>query len=69
MSENKRLCCCIPDQSNLLARCQNLAEYEIWFGHEPTPDEFTDSCANHLSQMIDENFTRFEVFRIPVPAA
>ena len=58
-----RLCCCIPDQSNLEARCTNPAEYEIWYGNNPTPDDFTDACAKHLEELLDDHDV-FTVYRI-----
>jgi len=62
-ASNKRLCCCIPNQMKIGERCQNLAEYEIWMGDNPTPDDFTDSCGKHLEQMLDDS-SRFVIFRI-----
>lgn len=59
----QRLCCCIPDQNDLSKQCQNLAEFQIWFGHKPTPDNYTESCAEHIAQLLDDS-QRFEIFRI-----
>ena len=58
-----RLCCCIPDQSKLDARCQNLVEYQIWSGL--TVDDFTESCGEHLEVMLDDS-PRFEILRVEV---
>ena len=60
--KKKRVCCCIPDQSNLDG-CQKLAEYQIWMGENPTPDDYTESCAEHLKEMLN-NSTFFTVYRI-----
>jgi hypothetical protein len=60
-----RLCCYIPDQSKLIERCQNPAQYQIWTGN--TPDDFAESCAEHLESMLDDH-VRFEVLRIPEAA-
>ena len=59
----KRLCCCIPDQTKPDEQCLNLAEYQIWMGHSPLPEDSTDSCGNHLEEMLDDS-VRFEIFRI-----
>lgn len=59
----KRLCCCIPDQKRLDVGCENLAEYQIWMGNNPAPDDYTESCAEHLEIMLDDS-VRFEVLRI-----
>ena len=56
-----RECCFIPDQSKLDAGCQRLAEYQIWTGY--TPDDYTESCAEHLEEMLDDS-SRFEIVRI-----
>ena len=59
----KRLCCCIPNQEEPDDRCRNLAEYQIWNGYSPTPDDYTESCAEHLEKMLDDS-GRFEILRI-----
>lgn len=59
----KRLCCYIPDQSKLDERCQNLVTYQVYFGYSPTVDDFTETCAEHLEGMLDDN-ARFEIIRI-----
>jgi hypothetical protein len=64
---SKRLCCCIPDQSKIDERCHNYATYQIWNGHNPTPDDYTESCAEHLEEMLDDS-SRFEVLRIVAPS-
>lgn len=63
----ERLCCCIPDQTREDLRCARLAEYQIWFGNDPAPDAYTESCSVHLEQMLDDS-VRFEVLRIPQAA-
>lgn len=60
---NKRLCCYIPNQERLDKHCQSLAEYQIWMGYNPSPDDYTESCAEHLKDMLDDS-ARFEVLRI-----
>ena len=62
---DKRLCCCIPDQTKQDEQCQNLATYQIWWGN--TPDDFTESCATHLEEMLDDHVS-FTVLRIPEAA-
>ena len=71
----KRKCCFIPDQSNLADqgnRCQADAEYEIWFGTNPTTDNCTDACPEHLELLFDDSqcFTivRIEGFASISPA-
>ena len=61
MTDRNRLCCCIPDQTKLDERCQNLAEYQIWTGS--TVDDYTESCEVHLVEMLDDS-GRFEIVRI-----
>jgi len=61
--DDKRLCCCIPDQNNLDNRCKNLAVYTIYSLSNPSPDNYTESCAEHLEQMLDDS-TNFEIVRI-----
>ena len=58
---NDRLCCYIPDQTKLDEWCQKLAVYWICMGS--APDDFTESCAEHLEQMLDDS-GRFEIVRI-----
>ena len=65
--KKKRLCCYIPDQKKLDAGCQKSAEYQVWMGYGPTPDDFTESCAEHLEKLLDDN-VRFEILRIPQAA-
>jgi hypothetical protein len=60
---DKHLCCCIPDQTKLDEGCQNLAEYQIIMGDNPTPDDYTESCAEHLEEMLDDS-EKFTVLRI-----
>ena len=62
----ERTCCCIPDQSRLDLGCKNLATYEIWFGNNPGPEDYTDACASHLEQMLDDH-KEFKIFRLTVP--
>ncbi len=62
-----RECCCIPAQQNLESGCTKPAEYQVWFGDNPTPDNFTESCAEHLEAMLDDS-VRFEILRIPQAA-
>lgn len=64
----KRFCCYIPDQTKLNKGCQNLAEYQIWMGDNPTPDDYTESCAEHLEEMLDDSL-KFVVLRIGPQAA
>ena len=59
--DSNRLCCCIPDQSKLDESCQKLAAYQIWTGS--TVDDYTESCAEHLEQMLDDS-GRFDIVRI-----
>jgi len=47
-----RLCCCIPDQNRLDRRCQNDAEWTI--EHGPTPDDYTESCTEHVGTMLTD---------------
>ena len=56
----RRYCCYIDQDGN---ECQNQAEYEIWFGYKPRPDDWTDSCSEHLADLFDDN-PRFEIMRI-----
>ncbi len=63
MIESNRLCCCIPDQSKLDEGCQELAEYTIWAGDTYTVDDYTESCAEHVGLMLDDN-DRFEIVRL-----
>ena len=58
-----RLCCFILNQDKLEEGCENQAEYQIWYGYKPTPDDYTESCGEHLEQMLDDS-TRFEILRI-----
>lgn len=60
----KRLCCCIPDQNKMDQGCQNPAVYQIYFGYIPTVNDYTEVCAEHLEEMLDDN-VRFEILRIP----
>ncbi len=53
-------CCFIPDQSKLDQWCQNNAKYRIISG--PSPDDYTESCGQHLEQMLDDSI-RFEICR------
>lgn len=62
-TERTRICCCIPDQTKLDERCKNLAVYEIWYGSNPTPCDYSDTCAEHLEELLDDH-NRFEIFRI-----
>jgi hypothetical protein len=61
----KGLCCYIPDQTKLDEGCKNEAVFEIWYGSDPTPDDNSLSCAEHLVQMLDDS-VRFEIFRMEV---
>ena len=61
MSEERR-CCFIPDQETLEG-CKNLAEYEIWYGYNPAPDDYTDACAEHLEGLLDDH-SEFKIYRI-----
>ena len=67
VNTKERLCCCIPDQTRQDMRCTHLAEYQIWSGDDPAPDAYTESCPEHLEQMLDDSM-RFEVLRIPQAA-
>jgi len=49
---NKRLCCCIPNQSKLQERCQHNAEWIIV--HGPSPDDYTESCTAHVGVMLTD---------------
>lgn len=60
---DKRLCCCIPNQDKPEEGCQNLAEYLIFMGEYPSPDDYTESCGEHLEEMLDDS-NRFEIYRI-----
>ena len=60
----KRLCCYILDQKTLKRRCQNTATFEIWYGENPTPDDYSDSCDKHLVDLLDDSQT-FTLNRIP----
>ena len=60
---SKRLCCYIPNQNKLNEGCQNLAEYQIIMGDNPTPDDFTESCPQHLEEMLDDS-KKFTILRI-----
>ena len=51
-SPPRRLCCCIPDQAHLDMRCQNDAEWII--EHGPTPDDYTESCTEHVGIMLTD---------------
>ncbi len=66
MGPKIRLCCCIPDQSSL-GRCEKLATFQIWIGDNPSPDDYTESCDDHIAQLLDDNI-RFELLRIPEAA-
>lgn len=57
------LCCFIIDQDAPGDGCMNFAVYQIWNGDSPTPDDYTESCAAHLEQMLDDSM-RFEILRI-----
>ena len=59
----ERICCCIPDQNKLDEGCKKPAVYEIWYGGNPSPDDFSDSCAEHLEQLLDDSNT-FTINRI-----
>ena len=59
----KRQCCFMPDQTDTTSRCDNLAKYEIWYGDEPTHDDYSDACAAHLEELLDDH-NRFEILRI-----
>ena len=67
MEVEGRYCCCIPVQTALDEGCLNQAEYQIWFGDNPTPDDCTESCGEHLEAMLDDH-NRFEILRIPEAA-
>ncbi len=54
-------CCCIPDQTKLNEGCPQEAAYRIISG--PTSDDYTESCATHLEQMLDDS-RRFEIVRL-----
>ena len=58
-----RLCCFIPDQTKPDRGCQNIATFQIWLGDNPTPDDYTETCDEHLLQMLDDS-SRFELIRI-----
>jgi hypothetical protein len=59
----KRLCCCIPDQTKFGERCQKMAEYRIFSEDNPNLDNYTESCGEHLEQMLDGSKV-FRIFRI-----
>lgn len=63
----KRLCCFIPDQSKLDEGCENPAVFQVWNYFRPNPDAYTESCAEHLEQMLDDA-DGFIVLRIPEAA-
>lgn len=63
-AERMRLCCCIPDQNKLDEGCPNVAEYTIYFGYGPGPDDWTESCLEHIPLMLDDS-RRFEIIEIP----
>jgi hypothetical protein len=46
-----RLCCFIYPSGR---RCQNQAEYQIWVDGSSNPDDYTESCAQHLGEMHDD---------------
>lgn len=52
---NERKCCKID--------CDKLAEYEIWSGWKPLPDGYTDSCLEHIPDLLDDE-VRFEIIKI-----
>ena len=58
-----RLCCCIPDQAKPDQGCQNIATFQVWLGDNPTPDDYTETCDEHLLEMLDDS-SRFELIRI-----
>lgn len=59
----ERLCCCIPDQSKLDEGCKNLAEYVIYGESNNLELNYTESCGEHLEQMLDDS-RRFTIDRI-----
>lgn len=61
-SHGKALCCYIPDQTKLDVQCQKSPEFEIWFGVNPSPDDNTLVCAEHLVEMLDDS-DQFTVLR------
>lgn len=63
-----RLCCCIPDQSKLDEGCKNLAEYVIYNESNNPYEGYTESCGEHLEQMLDDSH-RFTVDRIETGTA
>jgi len=59
-----RTCCYILDQDKPEVCCQEPAGYQVWYGHDPGPDDYTESCAEHLELMLGDSCDRFEIFRI-----
>lgn len=61
-SEDDLYCCFIDDSG---VSCDNTADYQIWYGFNPTPDDYTECCDEHVSEMLDiEGHERFEVLRV-----
>ncbi len=65
-------CCCIPNQDGLdqsdipalLDRCcQEPADYQIWFNGIFETHSCTETCAEHLKEMLDDSLY-FEILRI-----
>ena len=47
-SDNKeiRRCCKID--------CNKKAEYEIWYGDKPGMEDYSDSCAKHIGDLLGD---------------
>jgi len=56
-------CCFIPDQTHKEKRCTNNTTFEIWYGENPTPDDYSHSCDEHLVEMLDDS-KHFEINRL-----
>jgi hypothetical protein len=60
-----RTCCYVPDQSDLKSLCNKPAEFQVWYGYEPTVDDYTECCGEHLADVLRCDHTmRFEVVRM-----
>ena len=59
----KAICCYVPGL-DLNEGCQKPAVYQIQFGLYPWTDDFTETCANHLKEMLDDDTHFFGIRRI-----
>ena len=51
---SKRLCCFMPDQSDLKSRCERTAEWEVIASNMPL-EISTDACTEHLGALLDDS--------------